>query len=64
VKTVDNYVGNVYKGHFLFLSFNLDFIDYSLQNIDILLKDTKNSQFVSRETSLSCYTCNNQTNLT
>lgn len=49
-KTVDNYVGNVYKGHFLKLSFNAKFIENSLQNKSIILKDTKNNQYVSRET--------------
>lgn len=60
---MDNYVGNVYKGHFLYLSFNANFIKNSLQNKDILLKDTKNSYFVSRETYISCYTCNKHINM-
>jgi hypothetical protein len=43
-KTVDNYVGNVYKGHHLFLSFLAIFIQNMLLNKDILIKDIKLSK--------------------
>jgi len=50
MKTVDNYVGIVYKGHNSKLSFRYDFIKNRLKNKAILVKDIKIRQHVSRET--------------
>jgi len=50
MKTVDNYVGIVYKGHNFKLSFRYDFIKNRLKNKVILVKDIEIIQHVSRET--------------
>ena len=41
LKTVDNHVSNVYKGHNWYLSFRVIFAQNILKNKAILLKDTK-----------------------
>jgi hypothetical protein len=45
MKNVDNYVGNVYKGHMLSLSFRPVFSKNMLKNKDILIKDIKITQY-------------------
>jgi len=50
VKTVDNYVGNVYKGQLSGMSFNGQNNDYTLRNKVIIVKDTDFNQYVPRET--------------
>jgi hypothetical protein len=51
-KTVDNYVGNVYKGRLYRLSFKANFSQNMLKYKGILLKDMSRITIVSRET---CY---------